>query len=388
MDFSPASLDQEFPSRRHGIHFNHAAVAPLPQRAIGAMAEYARVLSQDGSLAFRDSQKQVEAFRRLAARLIGASQDAGGASSISIVPNTTAGLSMMAQGLPWQPGNEIITTSSEFPANLTPWLSLERLGVTVRRIQTRDGAFSVEDVIQLTTPRTRLVAVSLVSFHTGFLAPAQEIGAFCKSRGIFFGLDAIQAAGVIPIDVTSSNVDFLSADGHKWMLGPEGCGLLYTRPGFRRHVNPPPGWANLDRRIGTFAANENPAYLENGRKFEPGALPMPGLAALSGSLSLILETGLETISRRVREILFILKGELENAGFTPLLFHDSPHAGILAARPPAGRDARSAAAFLEQNRVAVSAREGLLRFSPHFGNDASEAREIGRLLSQWKSEER
>ena len=180
MDLSRESLDREFPSRLATIQMNHAAVSPLPARAVAALAEYAHELSTRGPLAFPELSARIAALREGAARLLGVTQELGGPSSIAIVPNTTYGLSLVAQGLDWRPGDVVVTTESEFPANLTPWLDLARLGVEVRRIPTRDGAFTAEEVFAACDARTRLVSLSLVAYHTGFVAPAAEVGAFCR----------------------------------------------------------------------------------------------------------------------------------------------------------------------------------------------------------------
>jgi cysteine desulfurase/selenocysteine lyase len=374
-------LDLEFPSRKTSIQFNHAAICPLPARAAAALSAYGANLANRGGLDWRDWPKKADEVRALAANLIGADERVGGARSISIVPNTTWGLDVVAQGLAFAPGDSIVTTASEFPANLTPWLALERKGVSVRRVPTRDGAFTVADIAAACGRTTRLVSVSLVAFHTGFRAPVEELGAFCRSRGIVFGLDAIQGVGAQRLEVADWNLDFLSADGHKWMLGPEGCGILFTTPVLRARIAPPPGWTNLRRAHGAdYSVSEKPEYLADGARFEPGALPTPGLYALAASLSLLLEIGLPGIETRIARTLGVLVDGLPLAGFSPVLFGGPPRSGILAARPPEGRDARYFQKRLADENVVVSAREGFLRFSPHVGNDEAEAERVLALL--------
>ncbi|MFI5198105.1 MAG: aminotransferase class V-fold PLP-dependent enzyme [Thermoanaerobaculia bacterium] len=373
----------EFPSKKSSIQFNHAAICPLPARAAAALVEYARNLAERGGLDWRDWPKKADEVRLLAARLLGADERVGGAGSISIVPNTTWGLDIVAQGFGFSAGDAVVTTASEFPANLAPWVALEKRGVTVRRIPTRDGAFAAEDVIAACDDATRLVSASLVAFHTGFRAPVETLGAFCRGRGIVFGLDGIQGVGAQRVDVAGWNVDFLSADGHKWMLGPEGCGILFTTPELRARLAPPPGWTNLKRQHGAdYHVPENPEYLAGGSRFEPGALPTPGLYALAASLELLLEIGLPEVERRIARTLGILVDGLPRLGFAPVLFGGPPRSGILAARPPAGKDARYFQKRLADANVVVSAREGFLRFSPHVGNDEDEAERILALLKR------
>lgn len=378
MDF-----DLEFPSKRSSIQFNHAAICPLPACAAAALGAYTRNLTERGGLDWRDWPKKADEVRVLAARLVGADERVGGAGSISIVPNTTWGLDIVAQGLDLLPGDSIVTTASEFPANLTPWVALEKEGVAVHRVPTRDGAFTAEDIIAVCDGTTRLVSVSLVAFHTGFRAPVEELGAFCRSRRIVFGLDAIQAVGAQRVDVADWNVDFLSADGHKWMLGPEGCGILFTTPELRVRLTPPPGWMNLERAHGAdYRVREKPAYRSDGARFEPGALPTPALYALAASLALLLEIGFPEVERRIARTLDVLVEGLPRLGFTPVLFGGPPRSGILAARPPAGKDARYFQKRLADENVVVSAREGFLRFSPHVGNDEAEAERVLSLLKR------
>jgi cysteine desulfurase / selenocysteine lyase len=303
--------------------------------------------------------------------------------TMEIEPNTTWGLDVVAQGFEFSPGDSVVTAASEFPANLSPWVALEKKGVKVRRIPTRDGAFAAEDVAAACDVTTRLVSVSLVAFHTGFRAPVEALGAFCRGRGIVFGLDGIQGVGAQSVDVAAWNVDFLSADGHKWMLGPEGCGVLFTTPELRARLAPPPGWTNLKRAHGAdFRVPDKPEYLSDGARFEPGALPTPGLYALAASLALLLEIGISEVERRIARTLDVLVMGLPRLGFTPVLFAGPPRSGILAARPPAGKDARYFQKRLADENVVVSAREGFVRFSPHVGNDEAEAERILGLLKR------
>lgn len=382
MDLTRDSLDREFPSRRGTIQMNHAAVSPLPARAAGALAEYAELLATRGPLAFPGLMERLAELRAAGARLLGVTEELGGAGSVSIVPNTTYGLALVARGLDWREGDVVVTTESEFPANLTPWLDLARIGVEVRRVPTRDGAYTAEEVFAACDARTRLVSLSLVAYHTGFVAPAEEVGSYCRERGIAFGLDGIQAVGAIPVDVASLGADFLSADGHKWMLGPEGCGLFFTTPAFRERLRPPSGWLNLKRtHPAQYELGERPEYTTDATRFEIGALPMPGVFALHASIGLLLEVGLETIGERVRAVLAPLEEGLPRLGFSAVLHRQTVRSGILAARPPEGVDARAAMKHLEAHGVACSARAGFLRLSPHVSGEPEDAVRVLELLA-------
>jgi cysteine desulfurase / selenocysteine lyase len=383
VEFMRDDLDREFPSRRHGVQFNHAAVAPLPARAAQALARYSAGLTGRAVLDWKEWGREADLLRERAARLIGADESVGGARSVSVVPNTTSGLAYVASGLDWRPGDSIVTTQAEFPANLAPWLDLARLGVAVRRIPTRDGAFTAEEIAAACDSRTRLVSLSAVAFHTGFVAPAEAVGAFCRERGILFGLDAIQAVGAVKVDVVRAQADFLSADGHKWMLGPEGCGILFTTPAFRQRLRAPSGWQNMKRSMpGDFRIGETIDYVSDAVRFEVGALPTPGVYALAASLELLLEIGMETVRERIAEVLAVLQEGLPRLGWEPVLFDGPPRSGILSAHPPAGVDPRAVVQQLELQGIAVTARAGFLRLSPHVENDVEEAE---RLLSALRS---
>ncbi len=387
MEFTREALDREFPSRRHGVQFNHAAVSPLPARAAEALSRYASGLTGRAVLDWKDWGQEADRLRERAARLIGAGEAVGGPRSISVVPNTTAGLSYVAAGLDWKPGDSIVTTATEFPANLAPWLDLARLGVEVRRVPTRDGAFTADEVAAACGPLTRLVSLSAVAYHTGFVAPAEAVGELCRSRGIVFGLDGIQAVGGMEVDVVRAKADFLSADGHKWMMGPEGCGILFTTPELRRRLRAPSGWQNLKRTVpGDFRIGETTDYVSDAVRFEVGALPTPGVYALSASLELLLEIGIPKVRERIGQVLAVLEEGLPRLGWEPVLFDGRPRSGILSARPPAGVDPRAVVARLETQAIAATARAGFLRLSPHVGNDEEEAERV--LSALRKGEER
>ena len=377
MDFTRETLDREFPSRRHGVQFNHAAVAPLPARSAAALARYAAALTGRAVLDWKEWGGETDRLRERAARLIGAGDQVGGARSVSVVANTTTGLGYVASGLDWKAGDSVVTTATEFPANLAPWLDLARHGVEVRRIPTRDGAFTADDVVAACGRGTRLVSLSAVAFHTGFVAPAREIGAFCRDRGIVFGLDGIQAVGAVEVDVAGTGADFLAADGHKWMLGPEGCGILFTTPELRQRLRAPSGWLNMKRSApGDFRIGESVDYVSDATRFEVGALPMPGVYALSASLDLLLEIGIPAVRERIGRVLAVLQDGLPRLGWEPVLFDGPPRSGILSARPPAGVDPRRVVQHLENQGIAATARAGFLRLSPHAGNDEEEAERV------------
>jgi selenocysteine lyase/cysteine desulfurase len=369
-DFSPESLDREFPVRRNFLYFNHAAVSPLPRRVADAMAAHVAQVRDRGAADWRSWFGMIERTREKAARLVNAS-----VAEVAFVPNTSWGLNLVALGFPWKDGDNVVTDDLEFPSNAYPWRALGGRGVECRVAKNRAGRVALDDLAALVDARTRVVAVSWVAFHNGFVFPLAEIGAFCRERGILCVVDGIQGLGALPLDVREARVDVLCADAHKWLYGTEGGGLLYVAENARDRVPARAwGWWNL-KTEDEFLAGSGALYA-SARRYEPGTLPTANLAALGAALDLLAEMGAETIRARILENVEALRRGLAERGWrvaTP----EPAASGILAGVPPSG-DARSWAKKLEERRVLVAPREGAVRFAPHAGNDVGE---VARVLA-------
>lgn len=359
-----------FPSAANLTYFNHAAVGPLSLRAYEAMERHARDQRDFGALHWRDWYAEIDRLRESAARLIGATPE-----EIAILKNTSEGLSFVAQGLAWEEGENVVTTALEFPSNWTPWKRLEERGV-----ECRVAALPVvEEIDKLIDAHTRLVTVSSVAFHNGFTADLDAIGALCKQRNVLFCVDAIQSVGVLPIDVRKSHIDFLAADGHKWMCGPEGAAIFYVAKERRDLLAVlESGWTNIERK-GMFIGCGTD-WLPDSRRFEAGSLNTNGVYGLRAALELIHEVGIDTIADRALAVATQLADRLEELGCTVA----SPRpirSAIVAATPP---DVERSLLWwhrqLEEKSVITAPREGFLRFSPHYYNDGGDVdRVIGAL---------
>jgi selenocysteine lyase/cysteine desulfurase len=367
-DFSPENLDREFPVRGNLVYFNHAAVAPLPRRVADAITAHTENVRDRGAADWRRWYADIEHTRAKAAWFLGAH-----ASEVAFLPSTSWGLSAVAQAYPWREGDNVVGDDMEFPANVYPWMVLERRGVEFRAAKSRDGRVTVDDLAARVDSRTRIVAVSWVAFHNGWVYPIEEIGAFCREKGILFVVDGIQGLGALPIDVSRVPVDVLVADSHKWLLGAEACALFYVAENARERVPPvAAGWWNVKSERG-YLEYELDFFL-GGRRYEPGSLPTAQIHGLSAALDLLEEMGSETILRRIGDTVRALAEGLASRGWriaTPEPFRS----GILAAVPPGG-DANRAAKELEARGIIVSPREGAVRFSPHASNDAAEVERI------------
>jgi len=377
-DWSAGNLDLEFPVRRNLVYWNHAAVAPLPRRVAGAITAHTENVRERGAADWRDWYRAVDETRGKAARLLGAR-----ASEIAFLPSTSWALNFVAQAYPWKSGDNVVGDDMEFPANVYPWMLLEGRGVEYRLARSRDGRIGVDEIAAVVDARTRIVAVSWVAFHNGWVYPIEEIGAFCREKGILLVVDAIQGLGALPIDVREANVDVLAADAHKWLLGAEACAVFYVSEGARERVPPAfGGWWNV-RHEGSHVGGYLDYRLDfhlGARRYEPGSIPIAQIQGLSAALDLLEEMDGAEVARRIVAAVETLADGLRRRGWkiaTPEPFRS----GILAAFPPDGDAIRAAKGF-EARGIIVAPREGAVRFSPHAYNDAVEAERIIRAVEE------
>jgi len=368
-DFSDTALDHEFPIRRNFVYFNHAAQAALPRRVVAAIGAHLENARDRGAVDWRGWYAAIDETREKAGKFLGAAS-----REIAFVPSTSWGVNLVAQAYDWKPGDSVVGDDMEFPTNHYPWKLLARRGVEYRIAANRGGRITAEDIVSRVDGSTRVVALSWVAFHNGWVYPLDEIGRFCRERGILLVVDAIQGLGALPIDVAKTPVDVLIADPHKWLLGPEASAILYVAERAREKLPPPfLGWWNLKTRA-DFLGYEG-EFVGSARRYEPGSLPAAQIAGLSASLDLLMEVGMETVRGRILKVVATLKRGLEERGWrvtTP----EPASSGILAA-VPGGQTAREMAMRLEKRGVIVSAREKAVRFSPHFFNDEQE---VARVL--------
>lgn len=382
---------EQFPVTDHLVYLNHAAVGPLSHNAYAAMERHAREQRDLGALHWRDWYAETVELREEAASLIGSS-----AAEISILKNTSEGLSFVAAGLDWREGDNVVTTDMEFPSNWAPWKRLEPQGVACRAIETREGSFTVEDAERLIDDRTRLLAVSAVSFHNGFRPDLDALGALCEAKGVLFCVDAIQALGAVATDVRRSKIHFLAADGHKWLMGPEGTAIFFCAEGARERLRViESGWMNVARGGRMIGAGVE--LLSDGRRFEAGSLNTNGIYGLRAAIALLRHIGIENVERELDWVVGALASMLEDLGFR--IVTPKPLAsGIVAALPPqevdmarlqrlTGKEDHPAPdalslihRWLELCDIIVSAREGALRFAPHFYNDEEDLERLRDAL--------
>jgi cysteine desulfurase/selenocysteine lyase len=356
---------REFPVTDKYIYLDHAGIAPLPKRVVHAVETFLSESAESGAFNYAKWGQQVVDVRRACSRLVNAAPE-----EIAFVRSTSHGLSLVAHGLDWKPGDNMLVYEREFPSNFFPWLNLREQGVDVRFIPSREGRIFLEDVERLIDEGTRLIAVSSVQFVNGFRLDLEKAGALCRSRNVFFCVDAIQSLGLLPMDVKKYNIDFLSADAHKWLLGPEGIGIFFCKSGLAERLSPAlVGWKSVQN---AFSFEEpNLQFRTDALRFEEGSMNLMGIAGLGAALELLFEVGIDRVAERVLGLGDVVIREAEKRGYTVLTPGErNMRGGQVTFRGPF--DPVIVRDHLRDQRIMVNVRGGGLRVSPHFYNTESE----------------
>ncbi|HTV47274.1 MAG TPA: aminotransferase class V-fold PLP-dependent enzyme [Phycisphaerae bacterium] len=369
----PADFDiaSEFPIVRKWTFLNHAAVAPISASAARAIEQFAREARDDAYLTGQ-WYRRADAVRQLAAQLINAEPE-----EIAFVKNTSEGLAFVANGLQWKRGQRIISTAVEYPSNVYPWMDLaQRFGVEHVMLPEQNGRIDTQAVLNAINDSTRMVALSHVEFGSGFRFDLSTIGVECRRRGVLLCVDAIQSCGVMPVDVKAMNIDFLSADGHKWLLGPEGAGIFYCRKDLIAGVRPEVGWMNVinSKNYGDYNFTLRP----DAKRFECGSYNIPGILGLGASLEVILKIGIDAISRRVLALTDRLIAGLTQKGYKIVSSRRPGETSGIVSFTAMHQEYSKIVSALDAQKIIIAQRVGRLRVSPHFYNTLED---IDRLLA-------
>lgn len=348
------------------IYLNHAAVSPWPLVTVHAVEKFARENLQFGAAHYPDWVKSENELRRILCLLI----NAPSSDDISLLKNTSEALSTIAYGIDWKSGDNVVTFRQEFPSNRIVWESLRQFGVETRLVDlsaTTDADNPEEKLMACCDENTRLLSTSSVQYATGFRVDLETIGRFCRQRDILFCVDAIQSLGAIPFDVQRNKADFVVADGHKWMLGPEGLALLFVRPELRAKLKLHQfGWHMISRPGDFDQVDWKPS--DTATRFECGSPNMLGIHALKASLTLIQEQGIETIFEKILTNTAFLIDLVESSGDGLSLLsnrNNSRRSGIVSFAV-AGMDPMLLHQRLMRSGVICASRGGGIRLSPHF----------------------
>lgn len=346
----------EFPVRRNVVYLNHAGVSPLCKPAADAMERFAAESRDFGSFYYERWLATYEGLRASAAQLVGASP-----REIALVKNTSEGISIVANGIEWRSGDRVVAFIEEFPSNWFPWKRLEEIGVAVTWLHYDATLDQIEEAAR----GARLLAISYVQYLSGYRADLETIGRICADHGVFFFVDAIQGLGVFPLDVKRAHVHAFASDGHKWLMGPEGCGILYVRQEVQDEITPREwGWMNV-ANANDFLARDMTLRADAGR-YECGSPNTIGCYGLRAALDFILAVGVPRIGGAVQALGDRLYAALESRGFE-ILGSRTPEtgAGIVSFRKP-GEEPRYTVRKLKDAGFMAAPRQGWVRVSPHF----------------------
>jgi selenocysteine lyase/cysteine desulfurase len=371
MGFDNLDRSREFPVTSNLAYFNHAAVAPLCRRASEAMKGLSDDACSWGSFHYDRWLACYDGFRAAAAGLINAQP-----GEIAITKNTSEGIATIQMGLDWKPGDKVVAFREEFPANYFPWLRLEQKGVQIEWLSIYDPL----EAIDKACAGARLLTISFVNYLSGFRVDLQAIGEIAKRHGCFYFVDAIQGLGVFPIDVRAMGIDALAADGHKWLLGPEGCAVLFVAQEVQDQVEPVEfGWTNI-AGYNDYSCRDMTLRSDAGR-YEPGTLNTIGCYGLRASMELLLEVGVPVVGESVMRLAARVAEGVRARGYRLMIERTEANGSGILSFQKDGVDSRLVVRELKEARVTAAPRQGWVRVSPHFYNSDEDVERLLRALA-------
>jgi len=363
-----------FPICSTDIYLNHAAVSPLSTKVVDAIQRILQKRSSGALEIFNEVLEMKSKLKINIAQLIGAEPD-----RIAIIGNTSEGFNWLVQGLKWKKGDRVLLVENEFPANIYPFLNLEQHGVIIDYVPVRNGFIYIEDIEKKIHPDTKLFSISFVEFLNGFRNQLNDISKTCRKNNVLLSVDGIQGVGALPLSVRQCGIDFLSNGGHKWLMGPQGCGFMYIsstifdklKPAFVGWLSVKDSWNFFDYKL---------EFLDDARRFEIATSNVLGIYGLFASTDLLLEAGVINIEKHLLNIGNRLIEKLSCLGFKYIGSNNpKERSGIYSLRCE-----KEKAIFdhLQKNRVHLSIRNNVLRFSPHFYNTIEEIDQVFEILKR------
>lgn len=360
----------------HWAYFDHASIAPLPRCAKQAITDFATDVAHNGAATWSKRRAKMESIRRSAARLVNAQP-----TEVALIRSTTEGIGLIAEGFPWQPGDNVVVPANEFPSNLFPWKHLASRGVELREVAPRGMRIDLKDIEAACDQKTRIIACSWVGYATGFRINLDDLAELAHRQAALLMVDGIQGAGVIPLDVRQTPIDFLVADGHKWLLGPEGAGLMFIREQHLDRLRPlGVGW-NSVAHAGKFGDHEL-TFKDSAARYEGGTYAMPGLLGFGASLQLFKQAGIDHVYQqlmRVREQVCQAVGTIGCS--VDSVSEATTTSGLIAIEVP-DRDPVQVREVCREHGVIVNARGCHVRLSPHVYNDDDDISKLVEALKR------
>ncbi len=368
----------QFPVTARWRYFNHASVAPMPLAAVGAMARAAEATAADGAMDYEPRAAEVERVRTAAAGLLGVGRD-----DVAFVKNTTEGMALVAAGLDWRPGDRVVVPDHEFPTVLYPWLALADRGVEVTLVPTQGTARALPidafEAALAAGPPPRVVATSWVQYARGWRIDLAALAERCHDVGALLVVDLIQGLGAIPAALDEWGVDVGVAGGHKWLLGPEGIGVVQVAERCRDAIRPmAPGWASVRQR----GEYDDPSYRldASARRYEGGTVGVAAIHALGASIDLLLDAGIEAVAAHIDRLGDRAVAALAAQDIATLSDRSAEGRSGIVTVASGSTEPDRVAAVLADAGVAVAARGGGIRLSPHGYNTDDEVDEVVEAL--------
>ncbi|HVI71683.1 MAG TPA: aminotransferase class V-fold PLP-dependent enzyme [Pyrinomonadaceae bacterium] len=365
-----------FPITERSIYLNHAAISPLPTPALRAIEAQLRDVHEHGSANYHSWLAVKEKARELLANLLGARPE-----QVAFMRNTSDALSTVANGLNWRAGDNIVTFSREFPSNIYPWLRLRDVyGVDVRMCEERNGRIDSAELENIIDRNTRVVAVSHVQYASGFRIDLERLGRVVRQHDALFVVDAIQALGVMPVNVEADLIDVAAGASHKWLLGPEGVGYLYLSDRARDRIQPTlVGWVSVPDPDDYL--NFDQGWNRGTLAWETGTGASALIHGLKASLELLETFGGQTIANYLEELTNYLCERLKEKNYE-IVSSRAPgeKSQIVCIRHLNGLSAMQLYHHLGARKIVTAPRGDRLRISPHLYNTSHEVDELVKAL--------
>lgn len=344
------------------IYFNHAATGPVCKPVIDRINEVLKERSESKMDDYQSFLSVADETKELLARYLNT-----GKERIAFTDNTSNGFNILAQGLKWESGDKIILNDIEFPSNVYPFLNLQKKGVQVEFVKSKDGIVSVEDIINAADNKTKLISVSYVQFLSGYKIDLEILGEFCKSKNIILSIDAIQGLGALQLDVQKCNIDFLSCGVQKWMLGLQGMAFIYISKELQEKMEPTfVGWLSVENAWDLLQFEMK--IKSSASAFQTGTINAVGIYALNISLKMFESFGFRRVENSVIDHTLFLRNKLkdERIRLYPDELEEKYFSGIVTFKHPASEGLFN---WLTERNIITSLREKMIRLSPHFYNN-------------------
>jgi cysteine desulfurase/selenocysteine lyase len=369
------SYRQFFPITNEGIYVNHAAVSPLSTKVVTAITDLLYQLSSGPIDLFSMLLEQRAKLKTNLSKLIHAHPD-----HLAIITNTSEGLNWLTGSLSWQRGDRILLVENEFPANIYPFMNLQRRGVELDFVPVREGKILIDDIERLIKSRTKLLSISFVEFLSGFRNDLETIGTLCRKKGIIFSVDGIQGIGALPLDVQAAHIDFACAGGHKWLMSPQGCGFMYIAPELHARMQPVfAGWLSVKNSWNFLDYKLD--FLDDAQRYEIGTPNFIGMVGAVVATGILCEINPQRLLDHLLHLGDKLIGPLCELGMTYIGSEEKKErSGIYSFTGP---DTENLFQYLSRQRIFISLRNQALRFSPHFYNSEQEIEHITDLCQKY-----